>query len=179
MDPCLFIKPKRASQSRKRFLHIILNLLIARISICLSVLRRMFTVIIKVINACKTSSVGLWEIHRLVKEWLNWSFKKVLWFPIERDVAEFSTVRRFQKNQENHWSSMKHALFLSIRHLLAWDRNSTRHETAWPSYNVAYEFIDLNGNLEDMSQFYDKCFLSISDCKESKGGRLRSMRTLK
>ena len=40
---------------------------------------------------------------------------------------------------------------------------------AWPRYNVVYEFIDLNGNLEDMPQFYDKCFVSISDCKESKG----------
>ena len=44
---------------------------------------------------------------------------------------------------------MKHALLLSIPHLLAWDRNSTGHETAWQSYNVAYEFIDLNGNLEE------------------------------
>ena len=129
----------------------------------------MFTVIIKVIKARKTSRVGLWEIHNLVKEWLNWSFKKGLWFAIERDVADFSTVRRFQKNPENNWSSMKHALLLSIWHLLAWDRNSTRHETASPSYNAVYEFIDLNGNLEDMPQFYDKCFVSISDCKEQEG----------
>lgn len=60
----------------------------------------MFTVIIKVIKARKTSRVGLWEIHNLVKEWLNWSFKKGLWFAIERDVADFSTVRRFKKKKK-------------------------------------------------------------------------------
>ena len=63
---------------------------------------------------------------------------------------------------------MKHALLLSIRRLLAWDRNSARDKTAWPSYNVVYEFIDLNWNLEDMPQFYDKCFYQYPTAKNRK-----------
>jgi len=72
----------------------------------------MFTVVIKVIKACKTSSVGLWEIHNLVKEWLKQVLKKCYDLQLNVTLLIFQQSAGFKKKKEteNHWSSMKHAL---------------------------------------------------------------------
>ena len=79
----------------------------------------MFTVIIKVIKARKTSSVGLWEINNLVKERLNWSFKKVLCLQLNVTLLKFQQSAGFKKPRKplklnEARAVVKHTAFISV-----------------------------------------------------------------
>lgn len=79
----------------------------------------MFTVMIKVIKARKTSSVGLWEIHNLAKEWLKQVLKKCYDLQLNMTMLIFQQSAGFKKPRKplklNEASAVvKHTALISV-----------------------------------------------------------------